>query len=391
MQLEYRINPRKIALFLGICAVCFTLQSLFNEYLLEVVLGPDVHELILSFIDLFSVNAEKTIPTWYATILLFLAACTLAFITSAKLRAGVAYRFYWLGLTLIFFYLSMDEGAVIHELFSDPVQERFNTSGYLTFGWLVVFVPLLLLFGLAYLRFLLKLPPRTRNLFILAGGLFVGGAVVVEAISANRWDVGNGVTFSYLAIATVEEFLEMIGVITFIYALTDYIVQQQYRAVISPSAQIETAVAEVGEPQSSTPLVKWVLGTAVILIISLNIAMYNWALSTQPDQVVIDPQSIPFYQTVSEQYDGQGVIILGISEILDANNPAAPPYANSLLTLFDDVMVVTLPTSGISIAFAAQTLPFDATTIETLLLDSGEETFNILNLADVHALAQTTP
>lgn len=386
MRIDIQLNPRKIALFLTICAICLTLQSLFNEYLLENVLGPDVSPYAISFIDLFSVNAEKTIPTWFATMLLFCATIPLAFITLVKMRSEAAHRFYWLGLTLVFFYLSMDEGAMIHELFSDPMQERFNTSGYLTFGWLVIFVPLLLLFVLAYLRFLWRLPARTRNLFILAGALYVGGAVVVEAISANRWAAGNGVTFSYLAIATVEEFMEMIGVITFIYALTDYIVQQQYTAVISPPLQPE----EMPAPRRFSLILKWILGTAVILIIALNITLYSWAVSTQPDEVVIDPQSLPFYQTVSEQYDGQGVVILGINQILDASNPAAPPYANSLLTLFDDVMVVTLPASGISIAFAGQPLPFDMATIEQILLESGETEYVLLDMVEVRTIAEDT-
>ena len=116
-------------------------------------------------------------------------------ITAVKYQQRDSQTRYWAGLTLIFFYLSLDEGAVIHELFSDPLQTAYNTSGYLTFAWLLVFVPLLFLFVLLYLRFLFHLPARIRNLFILAGLFYVGGAVVVEAISANRYDLDGGVTF----------------------------------------------------------------------------------------------------------------------------------------------------------------------------------------------------
>jgi hypothetical protein len=56
--------------------------------------------------------------------------------------------------------------------------------------------------------------------------------VVVEAISANRYYLDNGVSFPYLAIATVEEFCEMLGVVLFIYALLSYMAALEYRAVL---------------------------------------------------------------------------------------------------------------------------------------------------------------
>ncbi len=379
MQFEYQLNPRKIALFLTVVAIYLVLQSLFSEYLLVQVLGPDVSPLAISLIDLFSVNAETTIPTWYATILLFSTAVILAFITSVKIKTGAAYRFHWLGLSLVFLYLSIDEGAAIHELFSDPLQERFHTSGYLAFGWLLLFVPLLLLFVLAYLRFLWQLPVRTRNLFILAGLLYVGGAVVVEGISANLWDSGGGISFAYLAIATVEEFLELIGVITFIFTLLSYCVSNQYTALFSPT--METADA--------TPaIIKKLLLTAVILILAFNMVLFGWAQTQKSDEQVVDPRSIPFYQTVSEQYANQGVIILGINELIEADNPAAVPFATSLLTLFDDVMVVTLPDVHVSIAFASSTLPFDQETLAEMVRESGEEAFVILDNTAVRAIAE---
>ena len=54
---------------------------------------------------------------------------------------------------------------------------------------------LALIFTLLYLRFLFHLPPRIRNLFILAGVCYVGGAVIVEAISANRYSLDGGVPY----------------------------------------------------------------------------------------------------------------------------------------------------------------------------------------------------
>src|SRR5687768_17738137 len=71
MRLELAINPRKVGIALGIIAVYFALQSIIVEYLIENILDNELHRSLVQVIDLFSVNAEQTIPTWYATLLLF--------------------------------------------------------------------------------------------------------------------------------------------------------------------------------------------------------------------------------------------------------------------------------------------------------------------------------
>jgi hypothetical protein len=379
MPFELNLNPRRIALFLAILALYLAEQSLINEYLLENVLGPESNPLALSFLDLFSVNAEETIPTWYATLLLFLAAVLLAFIAASKSRSKAPYAAHWIGLSLIFLYLSMDEGAVIHEIFSDPLQARFNTSGYLTFAWVIVYVPLLIVFALLYLRFLFHLPPRTRNLFILAGLLYVGGAVVIEAISANRYSI-DGVTFAYLAIATVEELCEMLGVVVFIYALLSYLSEAGTTAELHFAAPPPTAVSSFW---------RRLVVAGMGLIVLFNLALFLWISAQPPRTAAVD--TIPFYQTVTERYEGQGVIILGINEVITLDNPAAPPIATSLLTLFEDVIIVNLPGSQTSIAFASQQLPFDRNTLAEIVRQSGETEFVVLETADLRGIADNIP
>jgi hypothetical protein len=379
MYFENTVNPRKIALFLGIVSLYLALQSLVSEYLLENIISSDANSIIISFIDLLSVNAEATIPTWYSTLLLFLGSVMLGLIAIVKRRNGEPYAGYWLGLVFIFIYLSMDEGAVIHEIISTPLQQALNTTGYLAFPWLLVFVPLVLLFVLIYLRFLFRLPPRTRNLFILAGGLFVGGAVVVEAISANRWSLDNGVSFPYLAIATVEELCEMLGVVVFIYALLSYMVASEYTAVFRFKPSLSTT-----NPLANRTWEKRPLGVAILFIASLNILMIAWAFRQQSGTA---DAATPFYQEISDRFSGEGVIILQVNEVFDINNPAAQPIASSLLTLFDDVLVVVMPLEQASIAFVSNDLPFDQTTLIATLPADSEDQFIVLDMTAVQAIA----
>jgi hypothetical protein len=391
MQFKYNLNPYKVALLLGVLSLYLALQSLIGEYLLENVVPSGNDSIVISFIDLLSVNAEETIPTWYSTLLLYSASMLLALIAAIKLSNRDPFKYHWLGLAITFLYLSMDEGAVIHEIFADPLQAAFNTSGYLAFGWQIIFVPLVILFALLYLRFLVHLPARIRNLFLAAGLIYVGGAVLVEAISANRWYIDGGVTFPYLAIGTVEELFEMLGVVLFIFALLSYMVIFQFTTIIGFATSTQPVSSNLAANSSGLkqPSFRiWLITGGIVLIVGLNVALSTWALGQRSEGVTADLQSIPFYQTVTDRYAGQGVIILGIDEILEPENPAAPPLAMSLLTLFDDVMVVTLPARRTSIAFAGHNLPFDQNMLSEIVSQSGEGEYFILGISDIRALAE---
>lgn len=378
MKMEYSINPRQTALFLGFLAFCLALQSVWGEFVTTTWISGETHPFAVAVFDLFSVNTEESIPTWYSTFLLLLASLLLAFITHQKKETAAPYFKHWAGLALLFLFLSLDEGAVIHEIFADPVQENLQTTGYLAFGWQLAYLPWVIVVGLAYIPFVLKLPADTAKLFIAAGLLYIGGAVVIEGISANEWEAAGGnPIFRYLAIATIEELCEMWGVVLFIYALLRYITQQGYSltAYFSPVAQPFTA------PKLAAGLL------AVVLV--LNMAAGMWVWQQREQMVEVDPRSVPFYQTVSNLYAGQGVVILGLNELVQEGNPAAVPLASSLLTLFDEVLVVVLPQQQISIALAGSSLPFDQAELTELITESGETEFVILSTAEIQGIANT--
>ena len=92
----------------------------------------------------------------------------------------------------------------------------------LLYAWVV---PGLVLVGavfLLYARFLWRLPPRTRWRFLVAGGLYVGGALGMELLGGKlHTELGYNTPW-YIAAAQLEEVLEMSGVIVFIDALLSY-------------------------------------------------------------------------------------------------------------------------------------------------------------------------
>jgi F0F1-type ATP synthase membrane subunit c/vacuolar-type H+-ATPase subunit K len=89
-------------------------------------------------------------------------------------------------------------------------------------------MPLVLLFLAGYVRFLVHLPRRVRRLFLAAGGTYVGGALGMELIGGNYASWATQLPYSserymtYAMITTVEELLEMVGIVVFLHALMLY-------------------------------------------------------------------------------------------------------------------------------------------------------------------------
>lgn len=344
------LKPRTIAIVLGSIAILLALQSIYAEYVLTNHLGIESNTAPARLLDLFSVNLEESIPTWYSSILLLLAAALLLWVALSKRQHQEPYRAHWFGLALIFLYLSMDEGSAIHESFSGPLQSAFGTSGFLEFGWLILGVPLVLFFGIAYLRFWLKLPMPTRLLFAIAGAVYVGGAVVIESLSANQYSADGGSSFLYLAIATVEELCEMLGVVILIYALLDYLVRRDDLLVLQTRAQ-----------QSEQPAVSldWriprvaAFGALAAALLAFNVGMLVWGLALR-DADDLQTASAPYhFFIIVDQLAAEGVNITHISGMFNPADAQSRRTVAALRAEFPAVQVLSLPNRNASVAIAS--------------------------------------
>jgi hypothetical protein len=97
-----------------------------------------------------------------------------------------------------------------------------STHGFIHHTWVLYGIPFGLIVAVSYLTFLLHLPRRTMHLFILAGITYVGGALIMEMINARYADLHGSQNISYQMMTVAEEFLEMSGIVIFIYALLSY-------------------------------------------------------------------------------------------------------------------------------------------------------------------------
>lgn len=162
-------------------------------------------------LSLCSLSYEGNLPSWYASVLPLVCAGLLAWISAGE--AGD--RAHWRALAFGFLYISIDEACGFHELLG----ALFDTRGVLHFGWVIPAAGIVLVVGLSYLGFLRRLDRATARRFVLAGGLYVAGALLLE-LPLGWWTEQYGDdSLGYALIDWCEETLEFTGLTVFAAAL----------------------------------------------------------------------------------------------------------------------------------------------------------------------------
>ena len=227
------VFPKRVALILVLVVLCLTSLSIVSSFVIDSRCHRQLIKLRGPVVGLFLLGKEVNIPTFYSFSALLLCSALLAIIAFAKKKENAPYSLHWKALSIIFLYLSMDEASQLHEMTIKPLRSALNASGFLHYTWVILGIVFSLIVVLAYLRFLADLPRKTRNLFLVAGAIFVGGALGMEMIGGYYSSLYAGqpipllrfcnINLNYQMIATVEELLEMLGIVVFIYALMSYI------------------------------------------------------------------------------------------------------------------------------------------------------------------------
>lgn len=214
-EINSNLSARKVGLFLSGIAAALVLAHIMAMLIWYRDWLPIDDWLYFSFFDL---DEEESLGTWFSALILF-AAGQLALLQSRFSKAVVGgWSLWWLLLAIGFHLLSLDEVAGFHEFVNTVV----DGTHWTTFGAVLVLVV-----GVLYLPFLLALPARTRWSLILAGAVYVGGAVGVEW--GTLWHEENDQldTLGYNLWNALEEGMEMAGIILFICTLLAHMEREQ--------------------------------------------------------------------------------------------------------------------------------------------------------------------
>ena len=167
----------------------------------------------------FDLNGEGNVAAWFASFLLLSCALlTLALASHYRgMRAPLAHR--WVGLSAIFGLMAIDETAQLHDMLTGPLRRGLEIDfGIFYFAWLLPAVGFLAVCAWYFAPVALSLPGAIYRRLILAFGVYLGGAIVVEMISGFAVESGRQST-PYLLVLTIEETCEIVGLLLVVGAL----------------------------------------------------------------------------------------------------------------------------------------------------------------------------
>jgi len=221
---------RKISINLGLVARGLALSIVFvaglsvcvsivNYFMNQQHLSPEAAKFWHWVFESFYLDAEDNFPTWYASFTILIAAGLLAFTAWLARQQKFPNLWHWTALAGLFALLSLDEFIQFHETLSVFLHDTFHTTGLLYFTWVAPAVVFVLIVGALYIPFFRGLPPRIRNLMVLAAIIYVGGAVGVEIIEGWYVSLYTEGHLAYELLVYLEETMEMVGIALFIYTL----------------------------------------------------------------------------------------------------------------------------------------------------------------------------
>lgn len=177
------------------------------------------HPTVFGLVDLFYLDLENNLPTWYQSVIFLFAAALMALIGISNRSIRMPFAGHWLALAAIFVFLSLDEVASLHERTIEPIQRVIKPTGIWAPTWVILGLTAVVILALVYWRFFLHLQWRERLHILLAGIVFLGGALAAEMATGVLFDTTDPDfknAFAYALVANLEETMEMIGLVIFL-------------------------------------------------------------------------------------------------------------------------------------------------------------------------------
>ena len=231
MRIKVAVSPRTIVTRLMVGVVFFTVVSTVIQICRYVLDYRD------EWMDWFNLDRELNFPTWYSALMIAGCSVLLKLIATGKKQQGDRYERDWLLLSRIFCLMAIDEVVSIHELLIIPeVSEALNLPWFLHSAWVIPGTAFVVWFARRFNKFVRHLPSKSKSHFLLAAFIYIGGALVMEMVGSHFAESIGQQHIIYALIATVEEFLEMTGIVLFIYALLVYL--RQWNAQFDLDCQI---------------------------------------------------------------------------------------------------------------------------------------------------------
>jgi len=211
------LSPKRITVTLSVFAFTLLLISIVRN-IYQQFTGAE-----LRVGTIFSFGDQVNVPTWYSSSLMLLCALLMLVIAWNSHNNGDRFARHWGFLSLLFVLLSANEVALLHRRLFVFFIYVLPLPGKRLIGFFLLTACVVGLF-LAYRKFLAHLPKQILSSFVVVGTLYFAAALIDKLDKREYWRYVEtfGVERSPGLLTTVDEMLELIGVIILIHAVLSY-------------------------------------------------------------------------------------------------------------------------------------------------------------------------
>ena len=217
----FAVSSKKVSQILFIMTGLLIIASLAGQ-IMKYMGG---HDTVFGLVPLFNVSKEQNIPTLFSVLLLISCSVLLSLIFYLHRKQEAGLKMYWATLAIGFVCMAIDEFTQLHENIGISFIPLIgdHSHGFLYYSWVIPAFALIVFLALFFSNFLFKLPKTTRINFIIAGIIYLTGLLGIEMLGGYYHELHGNENLTYSLVSTLEESLEMLGLILFIRALLNYL------------------------------------------------------------------------------------------------------------------------------------------------------------------------
>lgn len=195
------------------------LGHLFRFYYFHFTSHPFAYRLV----DKLSLTTELTLPAWFSSTLLLGCGVLCGLIYHRFRQTAQASIWQWALVGSLLVLMSIDESISVHETLGEMLSDRVHATGVFRYAWVLIALPILVVACVVLLPWVLGLPRPLPLCLLVAAAVYFGGAVGTEMLGGLAFDTVGRDSWQYFLTATIEESMEIVGVILAFLALLSYL------------------------------------------------------------------------------------------------------------------------------------------------------------------------
>ena len=176
------------------------------------------HGLVRLLFSLFFLDGEGNVPAIFSTCLFLIKAVIFLIVWKAASLSGDSQKI-CLFLSIVFVFLALDESISIHERLINPLRQALDATGVFYYTWIIPYGIGVVVLSIVAIPVFWRMQKRIRFWFGLSAATYLVATIGLEMISGKylvMMNVQKDIVWIFMI--TLEESLEMVGLIILVYA-----------------------------------------------------------------------------------------------------------------------------------------------------------------------------